>query len=115
MFVFQFIERRKISVCQFVINILESENTTWVMAFNTNDEILKNNKIRRAFAYAIDKSLLSSKIEDNFRIADAFVPPSVTLNGQNYRKTVGESFAGFDFKISKRNFNPPWRSNSILR
>ena len=26
-------------------NILESENTTWVMAFNTNDEILKNNKI----------------------------------------------------------------------
>jgi oligopeptide transport system substrate-binding protein len=78
-------------------NILESENTTWVMAFNTNDEILKNNKIRRAFAYAIDKSLLSSKIEDNFRIADAFVPPSVTLGGENYREIAGENFAGFEF------------------
>jgi len=78
-------------------DILESENTTWAMAFNTNDEILKNHKIRRAFAYAIDKSLLASKIEENFRIADAFVPPSVTLNGKNYRKTVGESFAGFEF------------------
>ena len=78
-------------------DILESENTTWAMAFNTKDEILKNHKIRRAFAYAIDKTLLAPKIEENFRIADAFVPPCVTLNGENYRKTVGESFAGFDF------------------
>ncbi|MBQ7124051.1 MAG: peptide ABC transporter substrate-binding protein [Oscillospiraceae bacterium] len=77
--------------------IRESENTTWVMAFNTESEVLKNNKLRRAIAYAIDKSLLEPKIEEHFRIADAFVPPSVTLNGQNYRKTVGESFAGFEF------------------
>lgn len=78
-------------------SILESENTTWVMAFNTEDEILKNNKIRRAISYAIDKSLLEPKIADNFRIADAYIPPCVTLNGQNYRKTVGESFSGFEF------------------
>lgn len=78
-------------------NIHESENTTWVMAFNTKDEVLKNNKIRRAIAYAIDKTLLAPKIEENFRIADAFVPPCVTLNGEIYRETVGESFAGFDF------------------
>ena len=78
-------------------DILESENTTWVMAFNTKDEVLKNNKIRRAFAYAIDKSLLAPKIEENFRIAEAFVPPCVTLNGEIYRETVGESFSGFEF------------------
>lgn len=78
-------------------SILESENTTWVMAFNTNDEILKNNKIRRAIAYAIDKSLLEPKIKDSFRIADAYIPPCVTLNGESYRKTVGESFAGFEY------------------
>ncbi len=77
--------------------IRESENTTWAMAFNTKDEVLKNNKIRRAIAYAIDKTLLEPKIEDNFRIADAFVPPSVTLNGENYRDMVGETFAGFEF------------------
>lgn len=78
-------------------DILESENTTWAMAFNTKNAILKNNKIRRAIAYAIDKTLLAPKIEENFRIAEAFVPPSVTLNGQNYREMVGESFAGFEF------------------
>ena len=78
-------------------NILESENTTWAMAFNTNDEILSNNKIRRAIAYAIDKTLLEPKIEENFRIADAYVPPCVTLNGEHYRKTVGESFIGFEY------------------
>ncbi len=78
-------------------NILESENTTWVMAFNTENPVLSNNKIRRSVAYAIDKSLLAPKIEDNFRIADAYIPPSVTLNGQYYRKTVGESFSGFEF------------------
>ena len=78
-------------------DILESENTTWAMAFNTNDEVLCNNNIRRAITYAIDKTLLAPKIDENFRIADAFVPPSVTLNGLNYRKTVGESFTGFEF------------------
>ena len=78
-------------------DILESENTTWAMIFNTEDEILKNHKIRRAIAYAIDKSLLAPKIEENFRIADAFVPHSVTLNGRIYREEVGESFAGFEF------------------
>ncbi len=78
-------------------DILESENTTWAMAFNTKDEVLKNHKIRRAIAYAIDKSLLASKIEDNFRLANAYIPPSVDLHGVNYRETVGESFAGFEF------------------
>ncbi len=78
-------------------SILESENTTWVMAFNTKDEVLSNPKIRRAFAYAIDKSLLAPKIENNFRIANAYVPPSVGLYGENYRDLVGESFSGFEF------------------
>ena len=78
-------------------DILESENTTWTMVFNTKDEVLKNNKIRRAIAYSIDKTLLAPKIDENFRIADAFVPPCVTLNGEIYRETVGEKFAGFDF------------------
>ena len=78
-------------------DILESENTTWALAFNTKNPVLKNNSIRQSIAYAIDKSLLEPKIEENFRIADAYIPPSVTLHGKNYRKTVGESFAGFEF------------------
>ena len=78
-------------------DILESENTTWAMAFNTKNAVLQNHKIRRAIAYAIDKDLLAPKIEDNFRIADAYVPPSVMLNGEYYRETVGESFTGFEF------------------
>lgn len=78
-------------------SILESENTSWVMAFNTKHEVLNNNKIRRAISFAIDKELLAPKISENFRIAEAFVPPSVDLHGENYRKIVGESFAGFEY------------------
>ncbi len=78
-------------------DILESENTTWAMTFNTKNAVLQNQKIRRAISYAIDKSLLAPKIDENFRIADAYIPPCVTLNGENYRKTIGESFAGFEF------------------
>ena len=78
-------------------DIHESENTVWVLAFNTKDEALSNNSIRSAISYAIDKSLLEEKITENFRIADAYVPEAVTLNGNGYRKTVGESFSGFEF------------------
>ena len=78
-------------------DILESENTTWAMTFNTKNPVLQNQKIRRAIAYSIDKTLLAPKIEKNFRIAEAYIPPCVTLNGEPYRKTVGESFSGFDF------------------
>ena len=78
-------------------DIHESENTVWVLAFNTKDEVLSNGNIRSAISYAIDKSLPEKKISDNFRIADAYVPGSVTLNGNNYRKTVGGSFSGFGF------------------
>lgn len=78
-------------------DILESENTTWAMTFNTKNEVLQNQKIRRAIAYSIDKTLLSPKIDENFRIAEAYIPPCVTLNGENYRNTVGEKFAGFEY------------------
>lgn len=78
-------------------NMRSSENTTWVMEFNTKNEFLTNQNIRRAVAYSIDKSLVEEKLPENFTIADAFVPPSVSLNGVTYRKTVGYSFTGFGF------------------
>ena len=53
--------------------------------------------IRRAIAYAIDKSLFADSIDESFRTADAYIPESVTLNGKSYRKTAGESFSGFGF------------------
>ncbi len=86
--------------------IRESENTVWTLSFNTKNEVLSNNNIRSAIAYAIDKSMLEEKIGENFRIANAYVPEAVTLNGECYRNIVGESFAGFDFdpKLSSELF-----------
>lgn len=77
--------------------IRESENTTWVLAFNTKNEVLSSAKIRRAITYSVDKSLLDGRLEENYQIADAYVPPSVTINGKSYRRTVGRSFAGFGY------------------
>ncbi len=88
-------DREALPEKDFVIK--ESENTLWALAFNTKNECLSNVNIRRAIAYAIDKSLFADSIDESFRTADAYIPESVTLNGKSYRKTAGESFSGFGF------------------
>lgn len=88
-------DKAKLSSDNFVIK--ESENTLWTLAFNTNNEYLNNINIRRAIAYAIDKELLLDSVDESFRIAEAYIPSSVTINGKSYRETVGESFSGFGF------------------
>ena len=75
--------------------IHESENTTWLLAFNTKNEYLENGNIRKAISYAINKSLFEDKIGEHLRVSNAYVPSAVTLNGTSYRKTVGDSFTGF--------------------
>lgn len=87
----------RVSLRQSGYTIRESENTLWAIAFNVKDESLSNAKLRRAISYAIDKSLLSDKIDKRFRIAEAYVPKAITLDGKSYRTIVGESFSGFDF------------------
>lgn len=87
----------KQSLAQNGFTINESENTVWMLAFNTKNESLSNKKIRKALAYSIDKTLLNNKIKSNYRIAESYVPKSVTLNGKSYRNTVGEKFSGFEF------------------
>ena len=77
--------------------IRTSESTVWMMAFNTEKEALSSGKIRRAIAYSVDRQTLLKNAGENFRRADAFVPPAVTLNGKSYRKTVGDSFSGFEW------------------
>lgn len=86
--------------------IKTSENAIWMLAFNTKNEVLSNSKIRRAIAYSVDRSALMKNIGENFRPAEAFVPPAVTLNGKSYRKTVGNGFSGFarDTKIASELF-----------
>lgn len=95
-------DREALSAKDFVIK--ESENTLWALAFNTKNECLSNVNIRRAIAYAIDKTLFEGNIDESFRTAEAYIPESVTLNGKSYRKTVGESFSGFGFDSDMASF-----------
>ncbi len=93
--VINFSDKQELIENGFSIN--ESENTVWMLAFNTKNENLSNKKIRKAIAYSIDKAPLKDKVESNYRIAESYVPESVTLNGNSYRKAVGESFSGFEY------------------
>ncbi len=97
--------------------IKTSQSTVWVMAFNTKNEVLSNSKIRRAIAYSVDRSALIGKVGENFRAAEAFVPPAVTLNGQSYRKTVGNGFSGFecDPKIASELFKEGMAEQELSR
>ena len=74
-----------------------SENTLWMLVFNEENEYFASKSIRRAFAYAADKSATSSALPDNLRVADAYVPGAVTVGGASYREQAGERFVGFDY------------------
>jgi len=73
------------------------QDTVWVLAFNTRDEYLSNQSIRRAVYYASDRASLLNRLPDNLSLAWTYVPPAVTLSGQSYRSLAGSRFSGFDY------------------
>ncbi|HQQ89480.1 MAG TPA: peptide ABC transporter substrate-binding protein [Oscillospiraceae bacterium] len=74
-----------------------TEDTLWILLFNEDDGYFASKNIRRAFAYAADKSLMEAALPGNLRIADAYVPGAVTIGGISYREQAGDSFVGFGY------------------
>ncbi len=77
--------------------ITGTEDTLWMLLFNEENEYFSSKNIRRAFAYAADKSQMEATLPGNLRIADAYVPGAVTIGGAGYREQAGDSFVGFGY------------------
>ncbi|GIO09316.1 oligopeptide-binding protein OppA [Brevibacillus reuszeri] len=59
---------------------------TYFYRFNTDKAPFNNSKIRKAFAYAIDRQMIMAKIPVGHLPATGFVPPSMDLNQDGYFK-----------------------------
>lgn len=64
--------------------------TTFFMFFNTQDEVFKNENIRKAFSVAINREELANVIFDGIHTpAYGWVPPTMNIGDDEYRSLAG--------------------------
>ncbi|PTX59121.1 oligopeptide transport system substrate-binding protein [Melghirimyces profundicolus] len=68
-----------------------NETTTFYLQFNTNDQFFANEKIRKAFTMALDRSIMTDKIsKTGSKPAQGLVPPNVEVDGKSFRELSGK-------------------------
>lgn len=84
------------------LNLTSFKDTTWGIAFNLNDDFLKENNVRKAFVNSLDKKSLQSLIPSNFFETNNIILDHSEIDGENYRSIVGNcSLPNFDESSSK--------------
>lgn len=74
--------------CTFV----SVQDTTWGLCFNTQSQIFKNEKMRRAFLQAFSRKAVLAHLPKGSAAAENIILPSTTLDGQVYRTLAGGPF-----------------------
>jgi oligopeptide transport system substrate-binding protein len=70
---------------------LEPYLGTYFVAFHTQVKPFDDPRVRMAFSLAVDRDRLTrAVVRSGSRPARAFVPPGISLGGQDYRETVGD-------------------------
>jgi oligopeptide transport system substrate-binding protein len=72
--------------------IVSVEDTTWGLGFNVQSSLFQNEKVRRAFIQALDRSAVLSHLPSDTSPADNIILPNTRLNGQLYRSVAGGPF-----------------------
>lgn len=72
-------------------NSIYFEDTVWGIAFNLNDSIYKDEKLRLELLSSIDNDENIYGLPNNCEEADGIVPRESKLLGEPYRKEVGEA------------------------
>ena len=68
------------------------EDTTWGLCFNTQNEIMRNLNIRKAFVQSFDRAKVLSHLPTGATKAEDIIPPETKLFGKNYRQQAGGGF-----------------------
>ena len=66
------------------MEVLNFEDTTWAMCFNTSLEPFGNTKIRQALTMAVNRADLLSALEKGHHSTDVLLPPITTFAGKPY-------------------------------
>ncbi len=65
------------------------EDTTWGLCFNTQNEVMCNLNIRKAFTQAFTREKVLTHLPKGTTVADYIIPPETKLFGRDYRQQVG--------------------------
>ena len=72
--------------------ITSFQDTTWGLCFNTNDSLMKESTIRKAFIQTLNRESLMQYIPSGCTQANDIIPPDMTFMGTNYRTEAGGNF-----------------------
>lgn len=72
--------------------VVSVEDTTWGLGFNLQSDLFKNEKIRRAFIQAINRSAVLAHLPSDTSPAENIILPNTELNGRLYRSLAGGPF-----------------------
>lgn len=65
------------------------EDTTWGLCFNTQNDLMRNLNVRKAFTQAFDRGRVLAHVPEGADAAEDIIPPETTLFGQDYREQAG--------------------------
>ena len=72
--------------------LVSFEDTTWGLCFNTQSDLMKNLKIRKAFIESFDRAKVLSHLPSNVSKAESLLLPSTELLGRKYTSEYGGPF-----------------------
>lgn len=73
-------------------SFVQFEDTVWVLLFNQNNEFLQNRDARLALSGAVDRAAFAPHLASDLIESTTFLPPSLRLYDESYRKLAGFSF-----------------------
>lgn len=71
-------------------SVIGFEDTTWGLCFNTQNQIMSNLNIRKAFTQSFSRKKVLSHLPQGAVSADNIIPPDTKLFGKDYREQAGE-------------------------
>lgn len=72
-------------------SIASFQDITWGLAFNTQDEALKSETLRKGLVAALPRDKLLSQLPERATAAGNIIGPGATLMGNNYRELAGNA------------------------
>lgn len=67
-------------------SVTSFQDVTWGLVFHTQDELMKNEKIRQGLVEAIPRKKLLEYLPERAEAADYIIGPQAMLRGKNYRR-----------------------------
>ena len=79
------------------------DGSCWYFEYNLGNEVLANEKVRRALTIGLDtESFVKSIVKNNSSVATQFTPPAIAGNNGKFADEVGPQFKSNDIEAAKK-------------